>query len=142
MPSIPQEIFSDWIQPGILVGVIALFLGAFRGLRADLKSEIQASEARQQASEARQEKQVGELKKELRDALKASEDRQQKQMDELKEEFKDVRQELRASEVRHNDALKASEARQKQQMDELKKANEVLAGKVDQLLDAFRAAKA
>ena len=102
MSSIPQEIFSDWIQPGILVGVIALFLGAFRGLRADLKSEIQASEARQQASEARQVKQI----------------------DELKKDFKD------------------SEARQVKQIDELKKANEVLAGKMDQLLDAFRAAKA
>ena len=106
MPSIPQEIFSDWIQPGILVGLIALFLGAFRGLRADLKSEIQASEARQQASEARQQKQIDELKKEL------------------------------------SDALKASEARQVKQIDELKRANEVLAGKMDQLLDAFRAAKA
>ena len=31
---------------------------------------------------------------------------------------------------------------QEKQMDELKKANEVLAGKVDQLLDAFPAAKA
>ena len=124
MPSIPQEIFSDWIQPGILVGLIALFLGAFRGLRADLKDEIRASEARQQ-------KQMDELKKDFKD----SEARQVKQMDELKKDFKD-------SETRHSDALKASEARQKQQMDELKKANEVLAGKVDQLLDAFRAAKA
>ena len=77
MPGIPREIFSDWIQPGILVGVIALFLGAFRGLRADLKSEIQASEARQE-----------------------------------------------------------------KQMDELQKANEVLAGKVDPLPDAFPAAQA
>ena len=59
------------------MGVIALFLGAFRGLRADLKDEIRASEARQ-------EKQVSELKKELSDALKDSEARQQKQMDELK----------------------------------------------------------
>ena len=131
MPGIPQEIFSDWIQPGILVGVIALFLGAFRGLRADLKSEIQASEARQQASEARQQKQMDELKKDF----KESEARQQKQMEELKKDFKD-------SEVRHSDALKASEARQKEQIDELKKANEVLAGKMDQLLDAFRAAQA
>ena len=106
------------------MGVIALFLGAFRGLRADLKSEIQASEARQQASEARQVKQMDELKKELSDALKASEDRQQQQMGELKKDFKD------------------SEARQVKQIDELKKANEVLAGKMDQLLDAFRAAKA
>ena len=38
--------------------------------------------------------------------------------------------------------IQASEARQEKQMDELKKANEVPAGKVDQLLDAFRAAKA
>ena len=27
MPGIPQEIFSDWIQPGILVGGIGLLLG-------------------------------------------------------------------------------------------------------------------
>ena len=85
----------------------------FRAVSADLKREIRASEARQQ-----------------------------KQMDELKEEFKDVRRELRASEVRHSDALKASEERQKQQMDDLKTANEVLAGKLDQLPDAFPAAKA
>ena len=77
MPGIPQEIFSDWIQPGILVGVIALFLGAFRAVSADLKDEIQDSEARQV-----------------------------------------------------------------KQMDELKKANEGLARKVDQLPDAFPAAKA
>ena len=64
-------------MPGILVGVIGLLLGMFRAVSADLKSEIRASEARQE-----------------------------------------------------------------KRMDELKKANEVLAGKVDPLLDAFRAAKA
>ena len=113
MPSLPPSLFSDWIQPGAVVAVVGLLLGAFRGLRTEFKEEIRSSEARQ-------EKQMDELKQEirandarLREEIKANEARQEKQMGALREE------------------IKANNARQEKQMDELKEASRSLEEKFD-----------
>ena len=76
MLSLPPELLTQWLQPGALVagavGGLGLLIGAFRNLRADLKEEMRAGEARvnKRIDEVREE--MKEIKALLIQALQLS----------------------------------------------------------------------
>ncbi|KKZ12421.1 MAG: hypothetical protein TE42_04575 [Candidatus Synechococcus spongiarum SP3] len=88
MPSLPPELLTRWLQPGALVagavGGLGLLISAFRNLRADLKEEMRAGEARVN-------KRIDELRTEMKEEMRASEERINRRIDEVKEEMKEIK---------------------------------------------------
>ena len=62
--AVPPSVLADWIQPGAALtavfGLAGFLWAEMRGMRAEFKAEIQASEARQN-------KRIDELKDDLKD---------------------------------------------------------------------------
>ena len=88
MPSLPPELLTQWLQPGALVagavGGLGLLISAFRNLRADLKEEMRAGEARVN-------KRIDDLRTEMKEEMRAGEERVNKRIDEVKEEMKEIK---------------------------------------------------
>ena len=152
LPSLPPEV-EPWLAPSGFLAGLALVLG-LQGQRInELRSEMKASEDRQQkamaelkaelradllASEARQQQAMAELKADMQ----AGEARQQQAMAELKAELK---ADMQAGEARQQQAMaelkaelkadmQAGEARQQKAMAELKADNRAINEKLDRLI--------
>ena len=103
MPSLPSELLTQWLQPGALVagavGGLGLLISAFRNLRADLKEEMRAGEARVN-------KRIDEVKEEMQ----AGEARVNKRIDEVKGEMREVKEEMKEIKTLLIQALQLSPA--------------------------------
>ena len=82
---------TNWLQPGAIVagavGGLGLLITAFSNLRAELKEEMKAGEARVN-------RRIDELKeemKEMKEEMKAGEARVNRRIDEVKEEMREIR---------------------------------------------------
>ena len=144
-PSVPLFWWREWLKPIVVVAVISVLIGsvtlvanvwaaAFQSLKADIRDgnaqlheEIRASNAQ------------------LREEIRISNAQLHEEIRGVREEIRDVREEIKASEARLREEVKASEARQRQDLREvraeLKVDNQVLAERLDQVLESSTAAK-
>ena len=125
LPSLPPEV-EPWLAPSGFLAGLALVLG-LQGQRInELRSEMKASEVRQQQAMA-----------ELKADLQASEVRQQAAMAELKADLQasEVRQQAAMAELKTD--LQASEVRQQAAMADLKADNRAINEKLDRLIDSL-----
>jgi len=115
MPALPAGL-SEWLAPGVYVGVVVLLFGALNKRMDDMNKRMDDLRTDQRASEARQQ-----------EALRAIEERQQEA--------------LRAIETRQQEALRAMETRQREEIRELRSDMKSLGDKVDRLVESLAAAK-
>ena len=125
--SVQSSWWREWLKPIVVVAVISVLVGsvtlvanvgaaAFQSLKADIRDG----------------------NAQLHEEIRASNAQ-------LREEIRGVREELKASEARLREEIKASEARQRQDLrevrTELKVDNQVLAKRLDQVLESSTAVK-
>ena len=133
-PSVQSSWWREWLKPIVVVAVISVLIGsvtlvanvgaaAFQSLKADIRDgnaqlheEIRASNAQ------------------LREEIRISNTQLREEIRGVREEIREVREELKASEARQRQDLREVRA-------ELKVDNQVLAERLDRVLESSMAAR-